>query len=245
MHMKKSDKLLFYSFITAFGIFLLVDVLHYINYRRGNILDFAAIEQRDFVSHAEDGVHWLVLDGPMRTHFYPADRLKIDVDRSQAARVHFQRDGDTLRVSIADYRARSAHDAFNSYGNYVPVQVFFPPLTGIRLINGFAVLDNEEARKGINVTMELDSTQCWVGNYNPDRDSVLSIEPWDTIRAKVINGNLILNRQAHVKALELSMDDKAEASDRFSRIDTAIVQGKMTTTLLLRGENFKRLLLKR
>lgn len=240
MRMKTSDKLLLYSILTAFGIFLLVDVLHYVNYRRGDILDFAAIEQRDFVSHAEDGVHWLVLDGPMRTHFYPADRLKIDVDRSQAARFRFVRDGDTLRVSLENYRARSAHDAFYSYGNNVPVQVFFPPLKGIRLINGFAVLDNEAARKGINVAMELDSTQCWVGNYDPDRDSVLSIEPWDTIRARVINGNLILNRQAHVKALELWMDEKAEASDRFSRIDTAIVQGKMTTTLLVRGENFKK-----
>jgi hypothetical protein len=245
MHMKTSDKLLLFSAIGVFGIFALVDVLHYVKYRSGQILDFAAVERLDFVSHEEEGIHWLVLDGPMRTHFYPADRLKIDVERSQASRFHYERDGDTLRVSMANYRARSAHDGYYSYGDYVPVQVFFPALKGIRLNNGFAVLDNEAARKGINVAMELDSTQCWVGNYDMNRDSVISVEPWDTIRAKVVNGHLILNRQAHVKALELWMDDKAEATDRFSRIDTATVQGKMTTTLLLRGENFKRLLLKR
>ncbi len=245
MHMKTSDKLLLFSTIAVFGIFASIDVLHYVKYRSGQILDFAAVERLDFVSHEEEGVHWLVLDGPMRTHLYPADRLRIDVDRSQAARFHYERDGDTLRVSMANYRARSAHDGYYNYGDYVPVQVFFPALKGIRLNNGFAVLDNEAARKGINVAMELDSTQCWVGNYDMNRDSVISVEPWDTIRAKVVNGHLILNRQAHVKALELWMDDKAEATDRFSRIDTAIIQGKMTTTLLLRGENFKRLLLKR
>lgn len=245
MRMKTSDKLLLYSTIAVLGLFVLIDVLHYVNYRRGQILDFAAIEQRDFVSHAEEGVHWLVLDGPMLTHFYPADRLKIDVDRSRAEQFYFQRTGDTLRVSIRNYRARGAHDNVAGYGDNWPVQVFFPALKGIRLINGFAVLDNEAARKGINVAVELDSTQCWVGNYNPDRDSVISVEPWDTIRARVINGNLILNRQAHVKTLELWMDEKGEANDRFSRIDTAIVQGKTTTTLLLRGENFLRLRLER
>jgi hypothetical protein len=245
MRMKTSDRLLLCSTLVVFGIFLLIDVLHYAQYRRGEILDFAAIERQDFVAHEEEGVHWLVLDGPMRTHFYPADRFKIDVDRSQAARFHFERDGDTLRVSLGHYWARSAHDAFASYGEYTPVQVFFPALRGIRLINGFAVLDNEEARKGINVAMELDSTQCWVGNYDVDRDSVISVEPWDTIRAKVINGHLIVNRQAHVKALELWMDGKAEATDRFSRIDTAMIRGDTTTTVLLRGENFKRMRLER
>ena len=245
MRMKTSDKLLLYSTIAVLGIFLLIDVLHYVNYRRGRILDFAAIERQDFVAHAESGVHWLVLDGPMRTHFYPADRLKIDVDRSKAARFHFERNGDTLRVSLGSYWARSAHDAFASYGEYIPVQVFFPALKGIQLINGFAVLDNEAARKGLNVTMELDSTQCWVGNYDPDRDSVISVEPWDTLRAKIINGHLILNRQAHVKTLELWLDNKAEATDRFSRIDTAVIRGKTTSTVLLRGENFKRLRLER
>jgi hypothetical protein len=239
--MKTSDKILLYSTVSVIGIFLAVDLLHYIDYRRGKILDFAGIEQRDFVSHEEEGIRWLVLDGPMSTIFYPADGLKVDVDRSRAAHFHFKRQGDTLFVSLEDFWSRTAHDPYYSYSGYTPVRVFFPALKGIRLINGFAVLDNEEGRKGFNAALELDSTQCWVGNYSDKADSVYSIEPWDTISVRGVNGNFIVNRQAHVKALALRLDAQSEMSDRFSLIDTAYIQGDSTTTLHLHGRNFNKL----
>jgi hypothetical protein len=241
MKMKTSDKVLLYSTVGVIGIFLAMDLLHYINYQRGEVLDFAAIEQRDFISHQEEGIHWLVLDGPMRTFFYPADRLKVDIDRSRASNFRFQRHGDTLVVSLENFWARSAHDPYYDYGGYTPVRVFFPVLKGMRIINGFALFDNEEGHKAVSAALELDGTQCWVGNYDQSRDSVYSIEPWDSIKVKGINSNFIVNRQVHVKALDLRLDAKSEFSDRYSLIDTAFIQGDSTTALHLHGRNFNKL----
>src|ERR1700761_9022402 len=140
--MKTSDKILLTATLGFVGIFVVIDVLHAINYRRGKVMDFSAIEREDYVTHEEEGVHWLVLDGPMRTSFYPAERLKIDVDRSVAPKIGFQRENDTLFVSFPHQRARGAHDNYVSYGNYPSVIIFFPALRealrGIRINKGFA-----------------------------------------------------------------------------------------------------------
>jgi hypothetical protein len=239
--MKTSDKILLYSSLGVIGLFLALDLVHYASYSRGEILDFAGIEQQDFERHQEEGIRWLVLNGPMRTTFYPADRLTIDVDRSRKSQFSFERHGDTLLLSLENAWSRSAHDDFRSYGDYVPVHVFFPALKGIKLIGGFAVLDNEEGRRAPDVALELDSTQCYVGNYDMHADTVYSIEPWDTIKVQGVNCNLIVNRQAHVRALDLRMDANSEVSDRFSRIDTGYIRAESTTTLHLRGENLKKL----
>jgi len=239
--MKTSDKILLYTTVSFVGIFIFVDVLHYVNYRRGKVLDFAAIEREDYDVHEEAGIHWLVLDGPMRTNFYAADRLKVDLPRFSGVKIDYRRSGDTVFVSLPNAWARTAHDQYASYGDYPGVRVFFPPLKGIRLINGFAILNNEEGRKGVDAALELDSTQCWVGHFDVQADTVAVIEPWDSIIVKGINSNFVVNRQAHVKALELRLDARSEMSDRYSHIDTTFLQGDSTTFVHLRGQNFKTL----
>lgn len=238
--MKTSDKILLYTTVSFIGIFVAVDLLHYVNYRRGKIMDFAAIERQDYFSHEEEGIHWLVLDGPMRVSLYPADRLKVDIPRSDAAHFQVRRAGDTLIVSFEGVWARGAHDNYSSY-DYPSVPVFFPALKGVRLIKGFAVLDNSEGRNGVSAALELDSTQCWVGRYNMEADTVASVEPWDSISVKGVNCNFIVNRQAHVKVVEVRLDAKSEMSDRFSLIDTGYIQGDSTTTLHLHGRNLNKL----
>jgi hypothetical protein len=239
--MKTSDKILLYTTVSFIGIFVVVDLLHYINYRRGNILDFAAIERLDYEKHEEEGVHWLVLDGPMRTNFYPADRLKIDVPRAEGTPIQIRRVNDTLFVSLAAPWTRSAHNLYGAYGDYPAVRVFFPVLKGIRLINGFAVLDNSEGKKGISVALELNNTQCWIGRYNNQADTVGVVEPWDSVSVKGIDCNFVVNRQAHVKAVDLRLDAKSEMQDRFSLIDTGYIHSEITTSLHLQGRNINKL----
>lgn len=238
--MKTSDKILLYTTVSFIGIFVVVDLLHLANYRRGKVLDFAAIERQDYETHEEEGIHWLVLDGPMRASLYPADRLKVDIPRGSGGHFQIRRAGDTLIVSFEGVWARGAHYDYSSY-DYPFVPVFFPELKGIKLINGFAVLDNSEGRKGVSAALELDSTQCWVGRYDMQGDTVAQVEPWDTLSVKGVNCNFIVNRQAHVKAVDLQLDAKSEMSDRFSLIDTAYIQGDSTTTLHLHGRNFNKL----
>lgn len=239
--MKTSDKILLYSSLGVIGLFLALDLLHYASFSRGEILDFAGIEQQDFERHEAEGVHFLVLDGPMRTFFYPSSRMTVDVDRSRSSQFSFERHGDTLLLSLKNAWSRSAHDDVRSYGDYVPVHVFIPALRGIKVIGGFAVLDNEEGRRAPDVALELDSTQCYVGNYDMHADTVYSIEPWGVLSVRGVNCNLIVNRQAHVRALDLRLDAQSEVSDRFSRIDTGYIQADSTTVLHLRGENLKKL----
>ena len=239
--MKKSDKILLYTTVSFIGIFVVVDLLHYVNYRRGKIMDFAAIEQQDYETHEEEGIHWLVLDGPMRTNLYPAEKLKVDVPKFSGARINVRRVNDTLIVSLEGVRVRGAHYDYANYGDYPSVAVFFPVLKGIRLINGLAVLDNSGGRKGVNAMLELDSTQCWIGRYDWPADTVASVEPWDTLSVKGVNCSFIVNRQAHVKALELRLDAKSEMRDRYSVIDTGYIQGDSTTILNLYGRNLNKL----
>lgn len=238
--MKTSDKILLYTTVSFVGIFVVVELLHYVNYRRGKVLDFAAIERQDYEAHEEEGIHWLVVDGPMKTNFYPADRLKVDVPKLSGRRIDVRRVRDTLIVSLKGW-ARSAHDENFYYSDYPTLLVFFPTLKGIKLVNGFALLDNSAGKKGVGVTLELDSTQCWVGRYDRMADTVASIEPWDSLSVKGVNCNFIINRQAHVKAVEARLDAKSELSDRFSIIDTGYIQGDSTTALHLRGRNLNKL----
>jgi hypothetical protein len=238
--MKTSDKILLYTTVGFIGIFVVVDLLHFVNYRRGKIMDFAAIERQDYEPHEEEGIHWLVLDGPMRANLFPADRLKVDIPRNAGGQFQIRRAGDTLIVSFEGVWARGAHYDYSSY-DYPSVPVFFPTLKGIRLINGFAVLDNSQERKGVSAALELDSTQCWVGHYDIQGDTVASIEPWDTLSIRGVNCNFVVNRQAHVKAVELRLDAKSEMSDRFSIIDTGYIQADSTTALHLHGRNLNKL----
>lgn len=238
--MKTSDKILLYTTVSFIGIFVVVDLLHYVNYRRGKIMDFAAIERQDYEPHEEEGIHWLVMDGPMRANFHPADRLKVDIPRGEGGHFQVRRAGDTLIVSFEGVWARGAHDAYSSY-DYPSVPVFFPVLKGIKLINGFAVLDNSQGRKGVSAALELDSTQCWVGRYDMMGDTVAQVEPWDTLSVKGVNCNFIVNRQAHVKAVDLQLDAKSEMSDRYSIIDTGYIRTDSTTTLHLHGRNLNKL----
>ncbi|HWB91807.1 MAG TPA: hypothetical protein VG605_08145 [Puia sp.] len=244
--MKTSDKILICSTLSVVGILLTLELLHYIKYRKGETLGFKDIERLDFVSREDTGIHWLVLDGPMRTTFYPdglSDRLKIGVDRSRASEIRYLRHGDTLELLMDSrhYHVRSAYDNWFSYGDYLAVHVFFPPLRGIRIRNGFVTLNNEECHTGIGAALELDSTQCWLGRYDPQHDSATYTEPWDTVSVRSINSNFIINRQVHVKALDLRLDNKSEVSDRFSLIDTAYIRGDSTANLMLRGRNFGRI----
>lgn len=241
MCMKTSDKILLFSSLSVVGLFLVLEVLHHVKYREGAILDFAAIEKRDFVSRQDTGVHWLVLDGPMRVLFYPSDHLKIDVDRLSESKFQYLRHGDTLLLTLNAQGTRSAHDNWFSFRGFPAVRVFFPPLEGIRLRNAFAAFNNEDGRKGISATLELDSTQCFIGNYSEERDSAFPTEPWDIIRVSGVNCNLVINKQAYVKTLDVRLDAKSEFSDRFSRIDTGYIQADSTTMLHLHGANLKKL----
>jgi len=275
MRMKTSDKILLYSTISAVGFFLSLDLIHFVKYRRGEVLNFSDIERLDYVSREDTGVRWLVLDGPMRTLMYPAGssglagfggstaagpaeggprapggsadaavgRLKIDVEKSRVADLTFTRHGDTLEVVMnpTDTRIRSAHDDWYSYGGYLPVRIFFPSGLGIRVRNGFTVLNNEERHKGVSASLELDSTQCWLGSYSREFDTMSYTEPWDSVRVRGINSNFIVNRQIHVHALDLRLDTKSQFSDRYSLIDTAYVEGDTNTLFILRGRNFGRI----
>jgi hypothetical protein len=243
--MKTSDKILLCTTLSFVGVFIVIDLLHYVNYARGNVLDFAAIEQQDYVQHEEEGIHWLVLDGPMLTSFYPAETLKIDVDRSVESKFVFTRINDTLFVSMPHQWSRGAHDVYTSYGNYPSVNVFFPALRrelrGIKINKGFAIFDNTEGLKGLDAVLELDSTQCWLGRYDQERDTVVKTEPWDTIRVKGVNANFVTSNQAHVKVLDLVLDAKSEVADFNSSIDSASVAADSNTAIHFHGRNFKKL----
>lgn len=239
--MRTSDKLLLCTTASFIGIFIMIDLLHYVNYARGNVLDFAAMEQQDYVLHEEDGIHWLVLDGPMATSFYPAKKLKIDIDKSVASKIVFKRIGDTLFVSFPHQRARGAHDYYSSYGNYPSVCVFFPPLKGIRINKGFATLDNAGGVSGLDAALELDSTQCWMGHYDNEADTVPNAEPWDTIRVKGVNANFVLSPQAEVKVLQLALDARSEAADFNCTIDSVSIAADSNTAIHFHGRNFKKL----
>ena len=239
--MKTSDKILLCTTLGFVGIFVVIDLLHYANYVRGKVLDFAAVEREDYVQHTEEGINWLVLDGPMRTSFYPAEQLKIDVDSSVASKINFQRIADTLFVSFPYQRSRGAHDYYQSYGNYPSVYVFSSKLKGIRINKGFAILDNAAGLGGLDAALELDSTQCWLGHYDDETDSAAGIEPWDTVRIKAVNASFVLSHQAHVKVLDLVLDTKSEVADYNSAIDSARIAADSNTAIHFHGRNFKKL----
>ena len=239
--MKTSDKILLFSTLGALGLFVTVDLLHFAKYRAGEVLTFKELETEDFDRHPMDGIHWLVLDGPIRTTMRPAEQFEFDIPKQRESQFYWLRKGDTLQIFTKQRYGRDAHQGWFNYFEYPSVHIYCPQLKGIRFNKGFAVLENEEGRKGFNTSLILDSTQLWVGNYYPDHDTVTKIEPWDSITVRAVNSNFVINNQAHVKAINLELDGKSQASDRSSTIDTGYIKGDTSTYFSMRGKNFTKL----
>jgi hypothetical protein len=240
--MKTSDKILLYSTLSAVGLFIATDLLQFAKYRSGDILDFKALQQRDYSRHSLAGIQWLVLDGPIRSTLRPSenDSLEFDVNRMQEEQVDWVRRGDTLTISAGGIRLRDAHDNWFSFEDYVAVRVYSPQLKGIRVNNGIVSLDNEVNRPDLSAHFVIDSTVLWVGGYDRDSDKVYSVEPWDTISVRGVNSSFILNKQAHVKELGLVMDGRSEVTDRLAAVDGGFIQGDSNTVIHLRGRNFEK-----
>jgi hypothetical protein len=241
--MKTSDKILLYSTLAAVGLFAATDLAQYAKYRSGAILDFKALQQRDYTRHSLAGIQWLVLDGPIRATLRPGDNdsLDFEVNKMQEAQVDWVRRGDTLIISARGVRVRGPHDNWYSFLDYVAVRVYSPQLKGIHVNNGEVSLANEANKPGFSAHFVIDSTALWVGAYSPEADSVYSVEPWDSISVIGVNSNVILNRQAHVKDLALLLDDRSEATDRFSVVDTGFIRADTNTVIHLRGRNLEKI----
>jgi hypothetical protein len=245
--MKTSDKILLYSTLSAVGLFIATDLLQFAKYRSGDILDFKALQQRDYSRHVLAGIQWLVLDGPIRSTLRPGenDSLEFDVNKLQEGHLDWVRRGDTLILSAKGIRLRTAHDNWLAFEDYVAVRVYSPQLKGVYANNGHVSLDNEARRAGLSAHFVIDSTLLWIGAYDRDSDEVYSVEPWDTISVRGVNSSFILNKQAHVKELGLVLDGRSEVTDRLSVVDTGFIQGDSNTVIQLRGKNFDKIRLSR
>jgi hypothetical protein len=241
--MKTSDKILLCSTLSAIGLFAMVDLLHYAKYKKGEILNFTQLNALDNVPHSFTGIHHVVLDGPIRTTLYPAqtDSLTLQVPKDKQDEFLYHQNADTLIIRSKGRNAHDAHQNWFGYIDYPPLQLFFTPGTKFHILQGFATLDNEAARSDRSARFQLDSSQLWIGGYDRYKDSVYGIEPWDSISITGINSQVDLNRQAYVKLLDMRLDNRSEAVDRWSTIDSGYIQGDTNTYLHIRGKNFQKL----
>jgi hypothetical protein len=236
--MKTSDKILIYSASFALTAFVGTNLLHYARYRAGDILDAKAINAQDYTQQALQGIHSIVLDGPMRATLYPSDHFEFDLPRDAEGVFDYRQQGDSLLLFCRDRRKiRDPHDNWNSYQDFPPVHIYFPRQTRIHIRDGFATLSNEEGRKEVSTSFLLDSSQLWVGAYRPEADTVYAVEHFDSLRVSAINSNIIFNKQSHIAHLDLRLDDNSDAEDRFSTIDSAVYLVDSNTNLRIRGKN--------
>jgi hypothetical protein len=235
--MKTSDKILLYSASFALTAFVGTNLLHYAKYRAGDILDARAINAQDYAAHTLQGIHSILLDGPMRATLYPSDHFEFDLPRGSEGAFDYRQQGDSLLLFSRDGKIRDPHDNWNSYQDYPPVHIYFPRQAHIHIRNGFANLSNEEDRKEVSASFLLDSSQFWVGAYRPQADTIYAIEHFDSLRVSAINSNIIFNKQTHVAYLDLRLDDRSDAEDRFSTVDSAVYLVDSNTNLRIRGKN--------
>jgi hypothetical protein len=239
--MKTSDKILLYSASFALTAFVGTNLLHYAKYRAGEILDVKAINAQDYAAHALPGIHSILLDGPMRATLYPSDHFAFELPRDAEGTFDYRQQGDTLLLFTRDRKSIDPHDNWNSFLNYPQVHIYFPRQAYIHIRNGFASLSNEEGQKEVSASFLLDSSQFWVGANNPLADTVFAIEHFDSLRVSAINSNIIFNKQAHIAHLDLRLDDRSDAEDRFSTIDSAVYLVDSNTNLRIRGKNSKKI----
>ena len=239
--MKTSDKILLYSASFALTAFVGTNLLHDAKYRAGDILDAKAINAQDYTPHALQGIHSILLDGPMRATLYPSDHFEFDLPRDAGGAFEYRQQGDSLLLFSRDRKYRDAHDSWVTYQDYPAVHIYFPRQTCIHIRKGFATLSNEEDRKEVSASFLLDSSQLWVGAYRPEADTIYAIEHFDSLRVSATNSNIIFNKQAHIAHLDLRLDDRSDAEDRFSTIDSAVYLVDSNTNLHIRGKNSKRI----
>jgi hypothetical protein len=238
--MKTSDKIILFSTVAALGLFGASQLLQYSRYRAGDILTYKDVNREDFDPHTGTQPAWLILDGPMRARIVLSDSFHFDLAKRDVSSFRYRPSGDSLIIE-GDKRFNSnPHLGWNDYLPLPAINIYCPVLKGIRIRNGFAVLENEQGQRGVSASLELDSAQVWVGAYNQDQDSVIQTEPYDSVKIHAFNSSIILNRQAYIKRLELQLDNRSDIIDRFSRMDTAFIMGDKNTNIQIRGSNFKK-----
>jgi hypothetical protein len=238
--MKTSDKIILFSALTAIGLFGGAQLLQYARYRAGDILTYKDLDREDFVPHAGVQPVWLILEGPMRASIVPADSFHFDLAKKDLSSFRYRQSGDSLIIEGDKRLIKNPHQGWNDYLLFPAINIYCPVLRGIHIRNGFAVLQNEQGRRGVSASVALASSQLWVGAYDQDRDSVVQTEPYDSIRISAVNSAIVLNRQAYIKSLDLRLDDRTDMVDRFSRFDTAHIMGGKYTGIQLKGSNFKK-----
>ena len=239
--MKTSDKIILFSTLTALGALGGVQLLQYAQLQAGNILTEKSLNREDFVSTHLPQPARLILEGPMRAFLFPSDSFHLDIDINAVDALHYHQAGDSLVIEGDKRLKKSPHQGWFDYTGFPTIHIYTSSLRDIRVNNGFVVLQNGEGRPGINATLDLDSTQLWVGAYDPEKDSAYRTEPYDSITIRAVNSAVVLNRQAYVKALDLRLDDRSDIVDRYSRFDTAHIRGDKNTNIQIRGSSFSKI----
>ena len=168
--MKTSDKIILSVTVTALTLFALVDFLHFAKYRKGEIMHYKDILATGYNRQHFEGVHWLVLDGPIRTTVYPSDDMDLYTQKANSKEFLYMRNGDTLTVRTVHQGARDAHLDWYTYTVYPRLEVFTPALKGVHVKRGFVTLSNDKGQSHLSGDFRLDSAQLWIGAYDPNYD---------------------------------------------------------------------------
>jgi hypothetical protein len=266
--MKTSDKLLSGFSLASVGLFGVLHLVLYAEYKSGNILDENKLHEEQFNRFQVSQPRYLLLRGTIWVNIFPSDSCYIEFPKeavppgdgffektkneSDPALPRYQQKGDTLVID--GNNNQPIHRPFADAGYQASMTVINVYCRGLREIcvrNGQVMLKGAGgAAAPVTGRLTVDNSTLWIGDRIYEQNGrVISPNPhpapepkeeFDSLDIESYNSIVLLNGPAHVRSLHIQLANGSELNDQQGSVERLAIGYSRDSRINLGGDNLKK-----
>jgi hypothetical protein len=239
--MKTSNKLLLILFLSMPALLGVIHLSLHSQLKQGHIINSMQSMDEWIRPYKGKAPAIVALEGNINVILFPSDSFFVEYQKNDAGHISCQPAGeDSLVIKGDGTISMNPHAAFQYYSDLPWVSVHTGRHTDIRLKGILALLKGGDKPDGIRLHIRATDTQLWIGESyganGPDNPFY-----YDSVLVEAKNANLVLHRNAVVRYLSATMDDKSEVNDQHANIGSIDLQYTPLTKIGLTGVNLDKL----
>jgi hypothetical protein len=268
--MKTSDKLLLGFSLASVGLFGVLHLVKYAEYKSGNILDENKLHEEQFNRFSMSRPRYLSLRGTLWVNIFPSDSCYVEFPKKpirpgdgffertknepDPALPRYQQKGDTLVIDGNNNLAIHRPFADAGYETSVPVvNVYCRGLREISVNYGEVMLKGAGSDAApVAARLRVDNSTLWIGDriftfnelpmvFNQHpREEYAAKEEFDSLAIESENSIILLNGSAHVRSLHIRLDKGSELNDQLGSVEQLTIGYNRDSRINLGGNNLKK-----
>jgi hypothetical protein len=253
--MKMSDKLLLAFFLVSLGLFGVIHLALYAEYKRGDILSTKELHDEKFVKYRMPAPQYLSLTGALWVNIIPSDSFYIEFPKKEthpadgyfvnlkgagkAKQERYRVSGDTLLISgDNELPIHRPYAEFPYRLVITEVNVYCRGLKEIRTRNGETCLKGAgETRTPVSTRLVAENSTLWIGEYYNTLPAGTPKETFDSLDIESRNSIILLNAPAVIRSMHVRLDDHSEINDQHAMIGRPQISYDSSSRVNLTGEN--------